>query len=129
MAKTRKVEKLAVVLPNGTKSDVDDALVRKYGLRADSTTPFSRNRTSTVTRDIGHKRGRKEWTEEEDEYLISHWETTTKEMLERRLLVSTATFTKRYKQLIAEREAAEKKAQKSSRKKKTTKVSSKSKKN
>ena len=128
MAKTRKVEKLAVVLPNGTESDIEDALVRKYGLIPGGTTPFSRNRTSTVTRAIGHKHGRKEWTEEENEYLLSHWETTTKEMLEERLMVSTAILTKRYKQLIAERKAAEKKAQKSSRKKKTTKVSSKSKK-
>ncbi len=125
MPKTRKVEKLAVVLPNGTKSDVDDAIVRKYGLTTGSTTPFSRNPTETVTRTIEQKRGPKEWTPEEDEYLLSNWDTTTKEALEDRLLVTTATLTKRYKQLVAERKASEKKAPKSPRKKKTTKVASK----
>ncbi len=127
MAKTRKVEKLAVVLPNGTKSDIDDALVKKYGLTLGSITPFSRNPTSTVTRTIEQKRGSKEWTPEEDEYLLSNWDTTTKEMLENRLLVTTATLTKRYKKLIAEQGGAEKKTKRISRKK-TAKASSKSKK-
>lgn len=126
MAKTRTVERLAVVLPNGTKSDIDEALVRKYGLTLGSTTPFSHNPTSTVTRTIEQKRGQKEWTPEEDKYLLSHWDTTTKETLENRLLVTTATLTKRHKQLTAEQKALEKKSRKIPRKKRTTKASSKS---
>ncbi len=128
MAETRKVEKLAVVLPDGTKSDVDAALAKKYGLIPGGTTPFSRNPTSTVTRTIEQKRGRKKWTTEEDEYLFSHWDTTTKETLEDRFMVSTATLAKRYKHLLAEQEKKERKARRSTRKKKTTKASSKNKK-
>ncbi len=124
MAKIRKVERLAVVLPDGTKSDIDNALVKKYALTAGSRTPFSGNPTATVTRIIEQKRGPKEWTAEEDEYLLSHWETTTKEMLENHLLVTTTTLTKRHKQLVAEQKAKEKPAKKTSRTKKTTKASS-----
>lgn len=125
MTKARKVEKLAVILPDGTKSDIDNALVKKYGITPGSTTPFSHIPTSTVMRTIEQKRGPRAWTPEEDEYLLSHWDTTTKETLEEHLLVTTATFTKRYKQLIAEQKAREKAAIKASRKKKHTKVSSK----
>ena len=123
MAKIRKVEKLAVVLPNGTKSDVDAALAKKYGLIPGGITPFSRNTTSTVTRTIEQKRGRKKWTTEEDEYLFSHWDTTTKETLEDRFMVSTATLAKRYKKLLAEQEKKERKTRRSTRKK-TPKASS-----
>ncbi len=126
MAKARKVERLAVILPNGTESEIDDALVRKYKLTSGGTTPFSRNPTSMVTRAIEQKRGAKAWTPEEDEYLLSHWDTTTKEVLENRLLVTTAALTKRYKLLLAEQKAMEKKAKRSSRKKKPIKVASKS---
>ena len=122
MAKTRKIEKLAVVLPNGTKSDIDDAIVKKYGLTSGSIAPFSRNSTSTVTRTIEQKRGPKEWTEEEDEYHLSHWDTTTKETLENHLLVSTATLTKRYKHLLAEQQKKEQKTKKPTKEKKTTKI-------
>ncbi len=118
MAKTREVERLAVVLPDGTKNDIDEALVRKYGLKAGSTTPFSRNPTLTVIRTIEQKRGPREWTPEEDEYLLSHWDTTTKEALENRLLVTSATLTKRYKLLLAEQKAMGKKARRTPKKKK-----------
>lgn len=126
MAKTRKVERLAVVLPDGTKSDIDEALVKKYGLTAGSITPFSRNPTATVIRTIEQKRGPKEWTAEEDEYLLSHWDTTTKEALENRLLVTSVTLTRRYKLLLAKQKAMEKKTRRIPRKKKTAKASSKS---
>ena len=126
MAKARKVERLAVVLPNGTESDIDNFLVKKYGLKAGSTTPFSRNPTSTVMRTIEQKRGPREWTQEEDEYILSHWDTTTKETLENHLMATTAALTKRYKQLTAKQKATKKKVLRAPRKKKTTKVSSKS---
>lgn len=123
MTKTRTVEGLAVVLPNGTKSDIDASLVNKYSLVAGSTTPFSRIPMATVTRAIEQTRGPREWTAEEDEYILSHWNTTTKEMMENHLMVTTARFTKRYKQLIAEQKTKEEAAGKTTRSK-TSKTSS-----
>ncbi len=110
MAKTQKVEKVAVVLSDGTEHDIDDALVRKYGLSAGSTTPFSRANTTTVIREVKQKRGSTGWTSEEDGYLLSHWETVAGDELARRLTVSPAVLAKRHKKLIADQQAAEKAA-------------------
>ncbi len=117
MAKIRTVEKLAVVLPDGTKSDIDSSLVSKYGLTVGKSTPFSRAPMETVTRTIEQNSGPREWTAEEDEYILSHWDTTTKEMMENHLMVTTAKLTKRYKQLIAEKTAEEKRTVKASSRK------------
>jgi hypothetical protein len=124
MAKTRKVDRLAVVLPDGTKADVEDALVKKYELKPERITPFSRVPTATVTRTIEQKSGPKEWTEEEDRYLLEHWETVAKPELARRLDVSAAALTKRHKALAAEQAKKKPKkpkprAKKKSRSKKT----------
>ena len=117
MAKTRTVEKLAVVLPDGTESDIDSSLVSKYGLAVGKSTPFSRVPMKTVTRTIDQKSGSREWTTEEDGYILAHWDTTTKEMMEDHLMVTTARLTKRYKQLIAEKKAEAKKTTKASSRK------------
>ncbi len=122
MAKTHKVEKIAVVLPNGTENDIDDVLVRKYGLSAGNITPFSRASTITVIRTVEQKRGSRGWTKEEDEYLLSHWETVTRDELARRLTVSPATLAKRHKQLLTEQKAREKAARKTARKPKKVKT-------
>ena len=117
MAKTRTVEKLAVVLPDGTKSDIDASLVNKYGLTVDKSTPFSRVPMETVTRAIEQNKGPRKWTAEEDEYILSHWDTTTKEMMENHLMVTPTRLTKRYKQLIAERKKTTKTSSRKTKKK------------
>jgi hypothetical protein len=123
MAKTRKLDKIAVVLPDGTKADVDDSLVKKYDLKPERVTPFSRVPTATVTRTVEQKSGPREWTEEEDRYVLEHWDTVAKAELARRLDVSPATLAKRHKAIAAEQAKKPKKqqwrAKKKSRSKKT----------
>jgi hypothetical protein len=127
MAKTRKVERFAVVLPDGTKSDVDNGLVKKYGLKPGKVTPFSRAGTTMVSRTIEQKSGAKDWSKEDDAYLMEHWDTVAKAELARRLEVSQAALTKRHKALKAEL-AKQKKAQKKGSSKARKKPASRSKK-
>jgi hypothetical protein len=101
MAKTRKVDRLAVVLPDGTKADVDDSLVKKYNLKPERLTAFSRIPTATVTRTVEQKSGPREWTEEEDRYILEHWDTVAKAELARRMDVSVSALTKRHRTLAA----------------------------
>lgn len=112
MGKVRKVERFAVVLPDGTKSDVDNGIVKKYGLTPGKLTPFSRAETAMVSRAADQKPGSKSWMEEDDKYLLDHWETVAKAELARRLEVSQAALTKRYKTLKAEQARQKKESSK-----------------
>ena len=119
MAKKEKVERVAVILPDGTKSDIEQSLVKKYRLTPGDATPFTRAETATVIRTVELKKGPKDWTPEEDEYLFSNWDIVARNELAKRLSVSPTTMSKRYKKLLAAKKAEQKKAKKSSPKKKT----------
>ncbi len=102
MGKMRKVDRFAVVLPDGTKSDVDNGIVKKYGLKPGRATPYSRAATTMVSKTVEQKSGSTDWTDEDDKYLMDHWNTVAKAELARRLEVSQAALTKRYRTLEAE---------------------------
>ena len=115
MAKTRKVEKIAIVLPNGTKSDIDQSLVDKYSLSPGKLSPFSRASTTQVLRTEQEKSGPKDWSPEDDAYLLEHWETMTRAELGRRLNASATSLRKRHSLLTETKTKTKKRRTKKSR--------------
>lgn len=97
MPESAKVEKLAVVLPDGSKSEIDHSIASKYGFQHGWETPFSRQETTKILKSASPRRGKKDWSEADDQYLLEHWNTMTRSELAKRLEVSQAALSRRYK--------------------------------